>query len=115
MSERPDVRAEAARAVARVLAGRNLDAVLAEARIGPQDSALLKAMAFGVVREYALLSALAGRMLQKPLEREPEVHALVLTGLFQLRSMRVPEHAAVSATVSAVDVLNKSWAKGLVN
>ncbi len=116
MTAPPDVRAEAARAIARVLEGRNLDeSVTQAARAGALDGALLKALAFGVVRDHALLSALAGRMLQKPLDREPEVHALLLSGLFQLRSMRVPAHAAVSATVGAADALNKSWAKGLVN
>jgi 16S rRNA (cytosine967-C5)-methyltransferase len=54
-------------------------------------------------------------MLQKPLDREPQLHALILAGLFQLRSMRVAEHAAVSETVSAAIELDKPWAKGLVN
>jgi 16S rRNA (cytosine967-C5)-methyltransferase len=115
MADQADVRAEAARAIARVVAGRNLDESITEtARVSPQDAALLKALAFGVIRDHALLSMLASRMLQKPLS-EPEVHALLLVGLFQLRSMRVPQHAAVSATVSAVDVLDKTWAKALVN
>jgi 16S rRNA (cytosine967-C5)-methyltransferase len=113
----PDLRGETARAVARVLEGRNLDdsVALGVANVGARDGALLKAIAFGVVRDHALLSALASQMLQKPLDRDPELQSLLLCGLYQLRSMRVPAHAAVSETVKAADALNKSWAKGLVN
>lgn len=111
-----DVRAEAARAVARVIAGRNLDEALAQAApLPPADAALAKAIAFGVVRDHALLSALAAKMLQKPLDRDPELASLLLCGLYQLRSMRVPPHAAVSETVGASEPMNKTWAKGLLN
>jgi 16S rRNA (cytosine967-C5)-methyltransferase len=116
MTAKPDVRAEAARAVARVLAGRNLDESIAEAApVLPVDAGLLKAIAFGVVRDHALLSALASRMLQKPIDRDAELHCLLLVGLYQLRSMRVPAHAAVSATVDAAIGMSKEWAKGMVN
>jgi 16S rRNA (cytosine967-C5)-methyltransferase len=113
-----DVRAEAARVIAEVVpGGRNLDDSIAASgdKVAPGDRALLKALAFGVIRDHALLSALAAGMLQKPLEREPEVQALVLAGLYQLRSMRLPAHAAVAETVGAVDALRKPWAKGLLN
>jgi 16S rRNA (cytosine967-C5)-methyltransferase len=113
----PELRAETARAVARVLEGRNLDESVTRgiANVGSTDGPLLKAIAFGVVRDYALLSALAANMLQKPLDRDPEAQALLLCGLYQLRSMRVPAHAAVSETVNAADALNKAWLKGLMN
>jgi 16S rRNA (cytosine967-C5)-methyltransferase len=110
-------RLAAAQAVAGVLSGRNLDDVLAAetAALSPADAALAKAIAFGVVREHRLLAALAARMLQKPLNREPVLEALLLCGLHQLRAMRVAPHAAAGETVAAVDVLKKPWAKGLVN
>ena len=116
MTPGPAVRAESARAIAKVFSGASLDDALAQVSgLAAQDLALLKAICFGVVREHSLLSALVAQMLQKPLDREPEVHALLLTGLFQLRSMRVPAHAAVSETVAATELLNKPWAKGLTN
>ena len=112
------VRAEAARAVARVMAGRTLDDALAACAVGAlttQNRSLLAAMAYGVVREHSLLSALAARLLDKPLEKSPEVQALVLCGLHQLRSMRMPAHAAVAETVNAVALLEAHWARGMVN
>lgn len=112
------VRAEAARAVARVMAGRTLDDALATADAGAfttQNRALLRAMAYGVVREHTLLATLAGRLLDKPLQNQPEVHALLLCGLHQLRSMRMPPHAAVAETVNAVALLGAPWARGLAN
>jgi 16S rRNA (cytosine967-C5)-methyltransferase len=112
-----NVRARAALAVAAVLQGANLDDALA-AQLGDlsgPDSSLLKAIAYGVVREHRLLDALAGSLLQRPLRDEPALQALLACGLFQLRAMRVPEHAAVAETVAAAEALEKPWAKGLVN
>lgn len=113
----PNVRAAAARAVAAVMAGRNLDDALAavSAPLSAADLSLLKALAYGVVREYSALSWLAAQMLQKPLRDEPLVAALLACGLYQLRAMRVPPHAAVAETVAAAEVLGKPWAKGLTN
>jgi 16S rRNA (cytosine967-C5)-methyltransferase len=112
------VRAEAARAVARVMAGRTLDDALAAAdtsALTTQNRSLLMALAYGVVREHSLLTALAAQLLAKPLEKAPDVQALVLCGLHQLRSMRMPAHAAVAETVNAVALLEAHWARGMVN
>lgn len=112
------VRAEAARAVARVVAGRTLDDALAACDVTAlttQNRSLLKALAYGVVREHSLLTALAARLLDKPLDKAPEVQALLLCGLQQLRSMRMPAHAAVAETVNAVALLQAHWARGMVN
>ncbi len=112
-----NVRARAALAVAGVLSGTNLDeALLAQSPgLSAPDASLLRAIAYGVVREHRLLLALTGLLLQKPLRDEPEIAALLACGLFQLRSMRVPAHAAVGETVAAAAALDKPWAKGLVN
>ena len=118
MSVSARVRAEAARAVARVMAGRTLDDALAAAdgaALTTQNRALLQAMVYGVMREHTLLAHLAGRLLEKPLQKQPDVHALLLCGLHQLRSMRMPAHAAVDETVNAVALLDAHWARGLVN
>lgn len=112
-----NVRAAAAKAVASVMTGRNLDDALAavSAPLSAADLSLLKAMAYGVVREFSTLNWLVGRMLQKPLREEPLVAALLACGVYQLRAMRVPAHAAVAETVAAAEVLGKPWAKGLTN
>ena len=112
------VRAEAARAVARVMAGRTLDDALAATdgtALTTQNRSLLHAMVYGIVREHTLLAALAAQLLEKPLQKQPAVHALLLCGLHQLRSMRMPAHAAVAETVNAVALLEAHWARGMVN
>ena len=112
------VRVEAACAVARVMAGTNLDNALARADIRdmlPQQISMMRAVAYGVLRDYSLLSSLLARMMEKPLNNEPELHALILCGLHQLRSMRVATHAAVNETVEAVAVMGKDKLRGLVN
>ena len=116
-STSPNVRARAALTVAAVLKGASLDdALLAQSPgLSGPDSSLLRAIAYGVVREYRLLLTLTGSLLQKPLKDEPEVQALLACGLYQLRSMRVPPHAAVGETVAAATAMDKAWAKGLVN
>lgn len=112
-----NLRARAALAVAATIRGSNLDEALAPqaAGLSAADNGLLKALAYGVVREHRLLDAIAAQLLQKPLRGEPEVQALLLCGLQQLRAMRVPPHAAVGETVAAATDLNKAWAKGLLN
>jgi 16S rRNA (cytosine967-C5)-methyltransferase len=116
MSSASKVRAEAAGTIARVMSGRNLDEALQQtAGLLPQDMGLLKALVYGVVREHSLLSALASQMLSKPLDKDPEMQALLLVGLYQLRSMRIPPHAAVAETVNATADLSKPWARGLTN
>ena len=117
MAEITNSRAAAALAVAAVFAGRSLDDALADAgrHVADIEQPLLKAMAYGVLRDYALLDWVATSMMAKPLRNEPELRALLACGLFQLRSMRVPPHAAVAETVAATAVLGRPWAKGLTN
>ncbi len=110
-------RALAARAVAQVLAGASLDDALASARrqCSERDLPLVKSMAYGVLREHAQLSALSAAMLERPLDREPEIQALLEVGLYQLRRMRIPPHAAVADTVAAATALDKPRMAGLIN
>jgi 16S rRNA (cytosine967-C5)-methyltransferase len=109
-------RADAARCVAAVLAGRSLDEALRlHGAADAEQAGLVRAIAYGSLREYRLLDALAAALLERPLRGEPELHALLLCGLYQLRSMRVPAHAAVAETVAAAAILGKPWGKGLVN
>ena len=118
MTLRLSPRALAARAVALVMAGKNLDEALTSSdskALPAADRALLKAIAYGVVREHRLLSDLLARLLEHPLKNEPEINALLLVGLHQLRSMRIAVHAAVGETVEAAAELGKPKLRGLVN
>ena len=112
-----NARALAARAIARVMAGDSLDDAIATARrqIAERDMPLIKSIAYGVLREHMQLKALAAQMLQKPMDREPEIMALIEVGLYQLRRMRIPPHAAVADTVEAVTQLDRPNLSGLVN
>lgn len=110
-------RAAAARAVAAVLAGRSLDDALPEhdAGLAPGDRSLLRALAYGVLRDHGYLSAIAALMLKSPLTEEPLIAVLIEVGLHQLRSMRVSPHAAVSETVDACTLLGHPQRRALVN
>ncbi len=119
MSEpRLDARAAAALAVAGVFRGQSLNACLPAlaARVAAEDRGLVQELAFGVLREHERLDFLLGRLLKRPLKaRDADVRSLLLVGLYQLRSLRIPGHAAVNETVAATRVLGKGWARGLVN
>jgi len=108
-------RALAARAVAEVRRGRSLDTVLPELQAGEsgEDRALVAALTYGVLRELRLLEAVAERLWRRP--PKAPIRALTLVGLYQLRAMRVPAHAAVHATVAATAELGQARARGLVN
>lgn len=78
-----------------------------------KDQAFIQALCFGVCRYYFQLDAIAQALLNKPIRnKEVEIKALVLIGLYQLKYMRVKAHAAVSETVAAG---KKTWAKSLLN
>lgn len=111
-------RAVAASVLQRVLQDKHsltaaLDAVLPGITV-LQDRSFIQALCYGVVRHYAELDFILNTLLSKPLKaKEAEVKALALMGLYQLKYMRVKEHAAVSETVSAAK--RQPWAKALLN
>lgn len=82
----------------------------------PRDKALLKELVFGTLRHLRRLAALREQLLSQKL-KEPNgaLANLLLVGLYQLFYTRVPGHAAVAATVDAVDAINEPRARGLVN
>ena len=112
-------RTRAARAIAAVIGnGITLDEALDRScgSLEGRDRALAREIAFGVCRRYFELEALLAQLMDRPLKsRDVDVRALLLVGLYQLRHMRVPDHAAVSETVAASKPLGKPWARGLVN
>jgi len=79
-----------------------------------KDRAFVQALCFGVIRHYYALDFLLSRLLSKPLkQKDSDIKALLLVGLYQLQHMRVKSHAAVSETVAATS--HKPWARSLVN
>jgi 16S rRNA (cytosine967-C5)-methyltransferase len=115
-------RALAARVVEQVVAhARYLDTALTEAldtlpRAQARDTALVQEMSYGTLRWFDQLATVAAVFLDKPLKtKDQDVYALLLVGLYQLRFMRVAQHAAVKETVEAAAALKKPWAKNLLN
>lgn len=79
-----------------------------------KDRGFVQALCYGVIRHYYALDLILSRLLSKPLkQKDGDIKALLLVGLYQLQHMRVKSHAAVSETVAATS--HKPWSKGLVN
>ncbi len=115
-----DPRAAAASVVAEVSGrGRSLRDALPPylARLGDRrDRAMVQALSYGVVRFHSRLERVLDQLLDRPLRSsEVRLRSLILAGLFQISSMKTPDHAAVSATVSAAASIGRPRAKGLVN
>ncbi|MFT4613016.1 MAG: 16S rRNA (cytosine967-C5)-methyltransferase [Bacteroidia bacterium] len=114
----PDVRANAAKVIGAVLDGQSLNQALppALAAVAERDRALLQQLCYGTLRVVPRLVALMYQLLDKPLkDKDRDVQGLLLCGLYQLEYTRIPDHAAVAATVDASKALKKPWARGLVN
>ncbi len=115
-----NVRAAAARVIFQVYYhGNSLSDCLPDILLqhkDPRDQALIQALCYGVCRRFFYLEALVDLLLEKKLkEKDLDIFALLLVGLYQLTDMRIPDHAAVGETVAAVKEFDKVWAKGLVN
>ncbi|WP_299583847.1 16S rRNA (cytosine(967)-C(5))-methyltransferase RsmB [uncultured Microbulbifer sp.] len=112
-----DVRAEAARVVASLLNGRgSLSRLLpqAEEKVEERDRALLRELCYGCARTAPRLQLTAAKLLRKA-PGDTQVSALILLGLYQLEYTRIPDHAAISATVNAARSLKLDRATGLIN
>jgi len=112
-------RASAARVIAEVTQKKHsLNGVLtaALASLPDNERSLCQQLCYGVIRWQPQLEAISQSLLTKSLRaKDADIAALLLCGLYQLRNMRVPEHAAISETVNACKTLGKPWATGLLN
>lgn len=111
-------RAAAARVVHAVMRGRTLEQALAQndIELPERDLPLLRELSYGSLRLFPRLDAVLAQLLNRPLRaRDGELRALALVGLYQLDALRIPPHAAVSATVDAAVVLGRRPATGLLN
>ena len=101
-----------------VSGGQSLDAAIAthELRLPAAERALMRMLAYGVLRHHWQLQAWIGQLLERPLRsRDSVANALLAVGLYQLTDTRVPDHAAVSQTVEAVRLLRRPKLAGLLN
>lgn len=113
-----DARVVAVKVLVRVVEqGESLSTALpAERHKAGVDASLVQELCYGTLRWHIRLSAILQRLLRKPIGRSNrDVDCLLRLGLYQLLYTRIPPHAAVHHTVQAAQLLNRAWAKGLVN
>lgn len=119
MASKPSLQLAAAHVLRDVIDhGRSLDQSIAaqSKRVAPADRAALRELGYGGCRHYGYLDGVIGGLLAKPIRRKDRMlHFLLVAGLYQIRFMRVPDHAAVNQTVAALGASRQSWARGLVN
>ncbi len=112
-------RAAAARVLTQTVAeGVSLRASLPRelTQLAAEEHGLLRQLCYGTLRSYHRLQAIISARLRKPLkDRDADIQALLLSGLYQILEMRTPNHAAIATTVEACRKLKKPWATGLVN
>jgi 16S rRNA (cytosine967-C5)-methyltransferase len=115
----PDARWLAAQVVGAVLDGQSMSVALPDVltRAAPRDRALIQQLSYGCIRWQPLLQAVFEQLVNKPLRRRDRaVHALGLIGIEQIIHTRIPDHAAVSATVDAArGAISARWAPGFLN
>ncbi len=104
--------------LADVLHGHSLTEALRvhQPQLAERDRALLAELAYGVCREYFFLDAIAAQLLRQPMKKkDQDIHALLLTGLYQIVFTRIPAYAAIGATAGAARLLKKKWAVAVIN
>jgi 16S rRNA (cytosine967-C5)-methyltransferase len=112
------VRARAAQIVAQVVEERrSVEELLGrETELPARDRALLAALVLGALRWHPRLEWQAAQLLARPMRRDQAtLAALLRVGLLQLQDLRIPPHAAVSATVDAAASIGARAAAPLVN
>jgi 16S rRNA (cytosine967-C5)-methyltransferase len=80
----------------------------------PTLSPFSKELCFGVCRQYYRLEAIADLLMTKR-PKSTEIWVSLLTGLYQLYFLNIPDYAVVKETVELLPQLKATWAKGLIN
>ena len=114
-----NIRALAARCCYSVIdQGRSLGDELPKQqdKVAIKDKGLLQEICYGVLRYLPELEHDVRGLMQKPLTGKQRVfHFLLLVGVYQIKYMRIPDHAAVSETVAATGALKNRHMKSLIN
>jgi 16S rRNA (cytosine967-C5)-methyltransferase len=109
----------AARVLARVLAGKNLNETLGRAfdaasGLTPQQQGAIREACYDALRHYGLIRAQLRELMKNP-ATPPELEALLIVALAQLQFGRAKEYAIVDHAVRATETLGVAKAKSLVN
>ena len=95
-------RATAALILAEILAGKGSLSAALDPHRERSDYQLLQEMCFGCCRWFHQLDFLLEQLLSKPFKKkDQDLRSLLVLGLYQLKFMRIPDHAAINETVSA--------------
>jgi 16S rRNA (cytosine967-C5)-methyltransferase len=93
-----------------------LPALLRERRLDTRDAAFATELAYGALRGQGLYDAVLQACVDRPLDTvDPPVRDLLRLGAHQILRMRVPTHAAVSATVDLARRVVSAGPVGFVN
>lgn len=93
-----------------------LPEMLRQRGVTGRDAALATELAYGSARAQGLLDEVIGACLDRPLSKvDPVVLDCLRLGAYQLLRTRIPEHAAVAATVDLARADAGSPASGFVN
>jgi len=99
--------------------GRSVNDLLANHEtylVSTGEVAFAKQLLFGSLRYFHQMTAILDQLLKKPLkQKDTDIFAILILGVYQLRYLSVPDHAALSQSVELTRKVNKSWASGFVN
>lgn len=97
-------------------ANLELPAALRRARVAGRDAAFATELTYGTLRMQGLYDRVIALAADRPVDRiDPPVRDVMRLGVHQLLGMRVPAHAAVSATVALARQHVSQGAGGFVN
>lgn len=86
------------------------------AHLAPADISFFKELCFGTLRHgYALEHHLNSRLTKSLRNKDSDVKALLMIGLYQMLYMKVSDHAAIGETAGVAKDLKKPWATSLIN
>jgi len=84
--------------------------------LAAEQLSFTKQLLFGCLRYYHQLNTIANNLLNKPFKaKDRDLQIVILVGLYQLKYLSTPDHAAISESVELTRKLKKDWATGLVN
>lgn len=93
-----------------------IDSAVESSHLTDADRRLFSRLVYGVLERKITLDAVIADFSKRPPEKlDPECRAALRVGLYQIKySDRIPDHAAVSATVDAAGEKYKSYVNGVL-
>lgn len=93
-----------------------LNAFLEQQPLEGRDKAFVSALFYGVTERLLTLDWCLAQCLSKPLKKlDPQIRAILRSGLYQAKYMQIPQPVAVNESVNLCRALKKSSAASLVN